>query len=564
MKTQIHFNQNKIESSLSISDFPENKEDKQENMNTDSIKKIMDEMPGGFFIYYAEGKKEIIFANKAMLRIFNCNTMEEFREITNNSFLGIVHPDDLEQVELSIKEQIQQSQYDLDYVEYRIIQKGGAIRWIEDYGHFIHDENFGNIFYVFVADVTEKKERFIQEQAALLKEKVLKEQKLKSEIEKYSKELEVIHHEHLRRLEMIEGLSIDYESIFYVNLDSNYIKPYRLNSQIQELFPISSQLNNFTEYNTAYQDAYVYFEDKELVAKATTKEFIQQKLSHNQSFYINYRINTQTQIEYQQLRIVNIGNQEHTSQFIMGYRNIDNEMKQELEQKKILENTLKRAKAANTAKDTFLSNMSHDMRTPMNAVLGFTTLARKYTENPEKLNNYLDKIEAAGKQLLHLINDVLEISQLESGKIHLEETECNLIDILQDVQSIILPKAAAKHITFSLDSSSLQHYYVYCDEQKLKQIILCLASNSIKYTKPGGHITITTAELKVSSNHYASYQFIVEDTGIGISKDFLKHIFQPFERHQNTTLSGIEGRHRIRTYYHEKPFGNNGRNNRCI
>ena len=125
------------------------------------FRKFADKMPGGFFIYHADEKEEIIYANETMLQIFNCSTMEEFREHTGNSFRGIVHPDDLEEVEKSIREQIAISHFDLDYVEYRIIQKGGQIRWLEDYGHFVHNEKIGDIFYVFVGDATEKRERWM-------------------------------------------------------------------------------------------------------------------------------------------------------------------------------------------------------------------------------------------------------------------------------------------------------------------------------------------------------------------------------------------------------------------
>lgn len=120
------------------------------------LKKIMDEMPGGFFIYRAEDNEEIIYANKALLRIFGCNTMEEFRALTGNSFKGVVHPDDWEEVEKSIWAQIEDSRYDLDYVEYRIVRKDGEVRWIEDYGHFVRS-GLGDIFYVFAGDATEKR-----------------------------------------------------------------------------------------------------------------------------------------------------------------------------------------------------------------------------------------------------------------------------------------------------------------------------------------------------------------------------------------------------------------------
>ena len=154
----------------------------------ETVLQITNMMPGGFFVYRASGGEELLYANKALLRLFNCETMAELREHTGNSFRGIVHPEDVDAVEKSIWEQIAKSQYDLDYVEYRIIQKGGEIRWVEDYGHFVHSEILGDVFCVFVGDATEKYQRRMEQ-------------------------LESISRERLRHLEVIEGLSIDYTSI---------------------------------------------------------------------------------------------------------------------------------------------------------------------------------------------------------------------------------------------------------------------------------------------------------------------------------------------------------------
>ena len=185
--------------------------------------RFMDEMPGGFFIYHADDTEEIIYANKAMQRIFMCDTYEDFQELTGNTFKGIVYPEDLEDVEKSIWEQISHSKYDLDYVEYRIMRKDGSIRWVEDYGHFIHSEAFGDIFYVFVGDATEKKKRHLSEQTVLLRENTMREEQLKNLIAEYNKERKQINQEHLRRLEVIEGLSVNYESILYADLDTDRI-----------------------------------------------------------------------------------------------------------------------------------------------------------------------------------------------------------------------------------------------------------------------------------------------------------------------------------------------------
>ncbi|MCI8327694.1 MAG: PAS domain-containing protein, partial [Lachnospiraceae bacterium] len=187
------------------------------------IKSFMDKMPGGFLIYHADGREEIIYANQALIRIFGCDTIDEFRKLTDNSFRGIVHPDDLEEVERSIKEQIAESHYDLDYVEYRIICKDGEERWIEDYGHFVHNQYVGDIFYVFIGDATEKKKRYLEE-----------------------------NQENSRRLKMIEGLSVDYESVYYVNLESDEMKPYRVDVRMGGEFVKANEIYRFSEYKKHY------------------------------------------------------------------------------------------------------------------------------------------------------------------------------------------------------------------------------------------------------------------------------------------------------------------------
>ena len=190
---------------------------------------FMEEMPGGFLIYQAGGNEEIVFANRGLLRIFRCDTLEEFRRLTGNSFRGIVHPDDLAGVEESIRRQIAGSRFDLDYVEYRITAKDGATRWIEDYGHFVRSEIVGDVFYVFLVDATEKKEQLLQERAR-------SEREWQNRIATYDEERALINQEHLRRLEVIEGLSVNYESIFYLDMEDERIRPYRISGRTEAIF----------------------------------------------------------------------------------------------------------------------------------------------------------------------------------------------------------------------------------------------------------------------------------------------------------------------------------------
>jgi len=509
------------------------------------LKHFTDIMPGGFFIYRADAEETLIYANEAMLRIFQCDTMQEFREMTGNSFRGIVHPDDLEAVEESIKEQIAQSQYDLDYVEYRIVRKDGAIRWVDDYGHFVHSESVGDVFYVFVGDATEKKERQIEKVETWFSEKLKKEQELQAQLDKYDKEIKVIHQEHLIRLEMIEGLSVDYESIFYVDLDTDTIKAYRVSERFQEQFPGQYAVRKFTGFNDDYIAEWVHQEDRELMSKISDPAYIRGELkkSENRNFHLNYRVYENNDVRYIQLRVVNVGSEEHISQLVFGYRNIDEEMISEMQQKKLLKVALDEANIANNAKNLFLANMSHDIRTPMNAIVGFTELAKKHLQDREKVSSYLDMISTSSEQLLQLLNDVLEISKLESGAFNIEEEECSLMDIAHRVQMDILPRAAERNVTLSLDISNLKHDNVRADKGKLSQILTYLTDNAVKYTGTDGRVTIVVIEKEQqgAQDDHLIYQFAIEDNGIGISEEFMTNLFEPFEREKNTTLSGIHG-----------------------
>ena len=513
-----------------FSSYPSREEYEQDMRAADCLRRFIDEMPGGFFIYHADGDEEIVYANEAMCRILECSSLEEFRQLTGNSFRGVVHPDELEDVEKSIWTQIQNSQYDLDQVEYQAVTKNGGIRWIDDYGHFIRSNIVGNVFYVFAGDVTEKK-----------LQQMNMEKKLHQIIDEYDQELKLVNQEHLRGLETIEGLSIDYESIFYVDLDQDLVTAYRVSSRFIKDFPEDHLVHTFTGFDAPYISNWVHPDDRQLLRAVTQPDYFRAKLSEDNSFHINYRIIQDGKIRYMQMRIVNVGSSEHISQIVLGYRSVDAEIVQEIQQKQTLEETLRIANKAIKAKDLFLSNMSHDIRTPMNAIVGFTELAQKHIQETDKVKEYLGQIQTASGQLLSLLNDVLEISNLESGESLIEETKCSLMEIAHQVQMDILSKAAAKNITVSLDVFNLMHDNVYADRPKLSQTLLRLVDNAVKYTNNNGNVTVTVEELESPQDGFVDYLFRVENNGIGIGRNFLNQIFIPFEREKNTTLSGMYG-----------------------
>ena len=199
------------------------------------------------------------------------------------------------------------------------------------------------------------------------------------------------------------------------------------------------------------------------------------------------------------------------------------------------------AETANRAKSTFLSNMSHDIRTPMNAIIGFTTLAISNIDDKNRVKDYLSKTLASSNHLLSLINDVLDMSRIESGKIHLEEVEVNLSDVLHDLKTIVSGQIYAKQLEFYMDAMDVTDEDVYCDKTRLNQILLNLLSNAIKFTPAGGTVSVRVRQLAGQVRGCGQYEFRIKDNGIGMSPEFAKKIFEPFERERTSTVSRIQG-----------------------
>ena len=206
-----------------------------------------------------------------------------------------------------------------------------------------------------------------------------------------------------------------------------------------------------------------------------------------------------------------------------------------------LQVAVEKAESANRAKSTFLSNMSHDIRTPMNAIIGFTTLALSNINDTERVKDYLAKTLASSNHLLSLINDVLDMSRIESGKIHLEEVEVNLSDVLHDLKTIVSGQIYAKQLELYMDAMDVTDEDVYCDKTRLNQILLNLLSNAIKFTPAGGTVSVRVRQLAGKVRGCGQYEFRIKDNGIGMSQEFAQKIFEPFERERTSTVSGIQG-----------------------
>ena len=240
------------------------------------------------------------------------------------------------------------------------------------------------------------------------------------------------------------------------------------------------------------------------------------------------------------LALISIVRAERSSKMIK----IEKETNQKLNKLRVAaEDALKVAESASKAKSTFLSNMSHDIRTPMNAIIGFATLALDDIRDGKKVQDYLSKILSSSKHLLGLINDILDMSRIESGKVVLEEQETDLVTTLQELQSIMEGQAKERKLKLHVDYSNLRDRHVFCDKTRLNQVMFNLLANAVKFTSEGGSIWLTMSQLEPTYKveDRAIYEIRVKDTGIGMDKEFIKHIFEPFERERTSTVSKIQG-----------------------
>lgn len=328
-----------------------------------------------------------------------------------------------------------------------------------------------------------------------------------------------------------------YTGILQVEIDTRTAKRLMLkNGEITV-----EDVGNWEEY-LEYQLSFVHPDDTGVLAENLGIESLR-RMPVNEKKVFGYKSITKNKAGRYKSFFTNISMTEIDGRRYGIVVTIDNTetVERELHQKELIEDALARAEAANKAKTTFLSNMSHDIRTPMNAIIGFTTLAATHIDNKELVKDYLGKITAASSHLLSLINDVLDMSRIESGRMQLEEVECSLSEILHGLRNILQADVKSKRLNFYIDTVDVFNEHVICDKLRLNQILLNLLGNAVKFTEPGGSVSVRISQKPAEVKEYARYEFRVRDTGIGMSEEFLTHLFEPFERERTSTASGIQG-----------------------
>lgn len=471
-----------------------------------SLEKIFTTIDCGVMRHTRDGSK-ILSINRAALKILGYDSIEELKADGFDLVAASVVDEDKKRLRDSIL--TLQEAGDSVSVEYRVQHKNGDILHIM--GNVkLFMENGELLYQRFLLDCTAQKQ----------KEKRRERQ----------------------QMELVQALSIDFSLVCYFDLDTGMGKTIQQNGSGMSSYESVCDGNiSLEDSMESYIQEYVYEEDREMLQRAISLENLRKELSENKLYYMNYRRVKDGKIIYFQMKVVRSGDWETSHGIVMGFRSVDEEIRSEMEQKERLEDALTQANKANKAKSVFLSNMSHDIRTPMNAIVGFTNLAISHIDSRAQVEEYLKKIMTSGNHLLSLINDVLDMSRIESGKIRLEEKRCSLPEILHGLRNILQADIRAKQLELHIDTIDVVDEDIYCDKLRLNQVLLNLMSNSVKYTGAGGMVAMRIIEKAGAPAGYANYEFHIRDSGIGMSEEFLEHIFEPFERESNSTISGIQG-----------------------
>ena len=393
------------------------------------------------------------------------------------------------------------------WTEYMVKDRFGNRLWLKQIIVLSRDDLTGDIMaLIIVCDVTERKK---------------------------------IEIENTRRMDLIMGLTKEYESVYLVDLEADSYEIYRRNERLMNKYR-SVFVPSYTDSIEAFAYKGVSRQDRENFLQQLDIRNVEKVLRKKSGFTFTFRTGNTGAPQYYQVKAVRIGSG-RSMQMLLGFANIEEERQEELRKRRLLETALEQARQADDAKSTFLSNMSHDIRTPMNAIIGFANIAQAHLDEPERVSDSLQKIKASSNHLLQLINNVLDMSRIESGRMVLEESWINLREIIKEIEDLMKPEIMAHNHDCEFIVADELPEYVLCDKLRMTQLLLNLMSNAVKYTPKQGRIKLEVKEGFGAPTGYTTLEFVISDTGIGISKEFQKRLFDPFERENNSTVSKVMG-----------------------
>lgn len=338
------------------------------------------------------------------------------------------------------------------------------------------------------------------------------------------------------QISIIDTLARNFKNVFVANLNSGTARVVRLaeDYDVQAVtdvmegeFPYDPVIKQWIQEN-------VHPDDREKIAEALSFENLHRVFSKQSEYSGTYRSTEGGELHHYQF---DFRKADDNGNIVAGFQIVD----AIVEGQEALARALASAQQANKAKTTFLNSMSHDIRTPMNAIVGFTALAQARSDDQAQVQDYLAKISTSSMHLLSLINDILDMSRIESGTVKLQEADVHIPDLLHDLRTMIQGLVKAKNQNLFIDAQDVVHEDVVTDKLRLNQVLLNIVGNAIKFTQPGGDIIIRLIEKPCSIKGYTTYEFSVKDNGIGMSKEYLEHIFETFTRERSATVSGIQG-----------------------
>lgn len=345
---------------------------------------------------------------------------------------------------------------------------------------------------------------------------------------------------------VIQALSQEYYALYYITLPSDQVDILRTDPVVAQTLEFKDHMEEqhpYTALFARYIEHFVHPAQRGAITEFFSIDFVSRTLNEqNPEVTRNFRKRIKNDYKWVQAKMILCEMKDGLPhQVTLAIRDVDHEIRHELETKQLLQDALARAENASLAKSDFLSKMSHDIRTPMNAIIGMTALAATALDRPERMRDCLDKIAVSSKHLLGLINEVLDMSKIESGKLDLDLGETNLSDLLQSTLTLVRPGMDAKKQTLAVSVLGVLHEGVVCDALRLQQVLVNIISNAVKYTPEGGNIQFTLTESASRLPQHACFTFHCRDNGIGMSQDYLAHLFEPFSRADDSRVSTVQG-----------------------
>jgi len=465
--------------------------------------------PGRFVMEFADGRfSSIIFSEEFRNSLADASAVESM-----DNWMANIHPDDKTMVEAVLQEVVDQQldAKDID-IEFRVNTKYG--------------------YRLFHVSITVDRAADGKPQRAM---------GIVFDITDLTEEKEHMNAEINKAYAIIEGLSHEYHTIWTVDKDTQEMSFIRSNgTTLPGAIFLGRNMPTWDQAVYMYVENFVVPEEREAIHKIVTAKEIIKQLEQQPVYTVTFRrIEQDGSTSHHQITFANADTKDGKHQFVFALRNIDQAVLEEEAKQKQLEEALEMANAANDAKTSFLFNMSHDIRTPMNAILGFTRLLRKHQEKPEKREDYLNKIENSSTVLLSILNNVLEMARIEKGRVELIESPVSAKAFGQSITSMFSERMEEKGLTFNVHANT-KHDFVFLDETKMREVLINLLSNAYKYTLKGS-VDVSIDELPHEKEGYIYLRATVKDTGIGMTEEFLPHVFEEFSREINPAEHKIEG-----------------------